>query len=1232
MGGTAEPRRIKVFVSSTFRDMQLEREELIKRVFPQIRHMCEERGVGWSEVDLRWGVTDEQKAEGAVLPICLAEIDRSRPYFIGLLGQRYGWVPDELPAELAEQMGWLTDAKDRSVTELEILHGVLNDPEAAGHAFFYLRDPQWVEALPEAERELYTEAEPDGQAKLEELKERIRASAHPVRVYTDPVALGEQVLADLKALVDAVYPLETAPDPLTALANEHAAFAAARFAGYVRRDALEDALTTHVTSAAITSPLVVTGPAGAGATAAVANWAERWRAEHADDVVIEHYVGANDEASDWTALARRLVGELSRAHNLDGLDADALPDDAAGLRAAVARAIDLTAAATTASTTNAQTVIIVDGVDQLDDVDGARELAWLPATLPTGVRVVITTLAGPPVEAARYRGWPVLEVPPLTEDERRELIEVFLQRYAKALDVVHVDRLATAAPTGNALYLRTVLSELRQHGDHFTLGALIEQLLAAATPDDLLELVFTRYEHDYERDRRGLVRDAFSALFAARKGLSEPELLDLLGADGEPLPHATWAPLFLAAEDGLVTAGGYLRFATEVHRQAVNDRYTPGPRAHAQLATYFAAQPLGPRVVDELPWHQLAAGDTDGLVHTISDLAFTNLAYRRSLADLRRLWTRAEAAGRSMTDGYAALIADPSADPDAAWQVARLITDAGHLDAGVRVHRFLVEHARTQNAKALSSALVNLGSAQWLHGDLDGADTSLAEAITVERPAGNTPALRAALGNLAMVRRDRGDLAGAQILFTEEEAQCRAAEDQQGLQASLNNQAQLARQQGDTARAMACADEMERICRDLGDRVLIARAQAARAVVMADVGRIEDALALYSAHAAMCRDIGDLRGLTENLIDQAADLQRLGRVDEGTAAGAEAEQHARALGDLTLLARVLALRANNAIDRQQWAEAEALAREAELAARTDGAPAPRALALAALGMARREQGDNAGARAAHEEEERVALAMNDPGTVATARINLGAVDIVDNRLQDALARYAQAEEAYTQIGAEHALLPMLANRAQVHSHLGNHAAALADYQKGAAIAHAAGLVAQEHQMLTQALQLMYPLGQMAESEPLWQQLEAACRALGDESGLQRALGERALIVLGRMDLDGAAPLLDEQEAICRRVGDQVALASCVGNRAILLRHRNDLEGSLRCIDEQLALSNASANAQGVLFATANRGEVLGVMGRKAEAVEALTQARNMATQWGVTAMVAQLDQLIAQFR
>ena len=105
-------RVVRVFVSSTFRDMHAERDELIKRAFPQIRKLCEDRGVTFNEVDLRWGITEEESQRGKVLPTCLAEIQRCRPYFIGLLGERYGWVPEAIPAELIEQEPWLAEHRD----------------------------------------------------------------------------------------------------------------------------------------------------------------------------------------------------------------------------------------------------------------------------------------------------------------------------------------------------------------------------------------------------------------------------------------------------------------------------------------------------------------------------------------------------------------------------------------------------------------------------------------------------------------------------------------------------------------------------------------------------------------------------------------------------------------------------------------------------------------------------------------------------------------------------------------------------------------------------------------------------------------------------------------------------------------------------------------------------------------------------------------------------------------
>lgn len=238
-----DARVVRVFISSTFRDMQAERDELVKRIFPVLRKLCESRGVTWSQVNLRWGITEEQSAEGQVLPICLQEIALCRPYFIGLLGERYGWVPGALDPKVVEREPWLLECAGRSVTELEILHGVLRDSSMAGHAFFYLRDPAYAESKPAGQfRETATpeeiaehgrdEAEhraAERRAKLAALKQRVRESGLPVREgYADPRTLGELALADLTAVIETLYPAGSEPDPLAREAAEHEAFAASR--------------------------------------------------------------------------------------------------------------------------------------------------------------------------------------------------------------------------------------------------------------------------------------------------------------------------------------------------------------------------------------------------------------------------------------------------------------------------------------------------------------------------------------------------------------------------------------------------------------------------------------------------------------------------------------------------------------------------------------------------------------------------------------------------------------------------------------------------------------------------------------------------------------------------------------------------------------------------------------------------------------------------------------------
>ena len=66
-GGDGPRSRVfRVFVSSTFRDLGVERDLLVKRVFPRLRVLCESRGVVFGEVDLRWGVLDEVNRSGFI--------------------------------------------------------------------------------------------------------------------------------------------------------------------------------------------------------------------------------------------------------------------------------------------------------------------------------------------------------------------------------------------------------------------------------------------------------------------------------------------------------------------------------------------------------------------------------------------------------------------------------------------------------------------------------------------------------------------------------------------------------------------------------------------------------------------------------------------------------------------------------------------------------------------------------------------------------------------------------------------------------------------------------------------------------------------------------------------------------------------------------------------------------------------------------------------------------------
>lgn len=417
-------RQIRVFISSTFLDMQEERDVLVKKIVPQLRKLCDERAVTWTEVDLRWGITDEQKAEGKVLPLCLEEIHRCRPYFIGLLGERYGSLPSEISADLIERQPWLEQHLDKSITALEIIHGVLRNPKMAGHAYFYFRDAKYVETLGDNEKKTFAAENTQNAEKLQHLKENIRHSGFPVREnYPDSKALGELVLADLTKVINEIWPEGSRPDPLDREAMDHEAYAQSREHVYIGRQEYFDRLNTHA-AASDTQPLVILGESGSGKSALLANWVARYRQAHPDALVLQHYIGATPYSPYWAAMLRRLMGEFKRRL---GILQD-IPDQPDALRNAFPNWLYMAAA-------KGRVVLVLDALNQLEDRDGAPDLVWLPPVLPENVRLIVSTLPGRPLDEIQKRHWPTLKVERLSADERRKLIAEYLAHHAKSLNV-----------------------------------------------------------------------------------------------------------------------------------------------------------------------------------------------------------------------------------------------------------------------------------------------------------------------------------------------------------------------------------------------------------------------------------------------------------------------------------------------------------------------------------------------------------------------------------------------------------------------------------------------------------------------------------------------------------------------------------------------------------------------------------------------------------------------------
>ena len=602
---STESRQIRVFLSSTFVDFIEERELLVKRVFPALNRRARDRGVELIDVDLRWGVTEEQTKKGLTLPLCLGEIDRCRPYFIGLLGERHGWVPpaDFYQPELLERQPWLRQHQGgASVTELEILHGVLRNPEMAGYARFYLRDPAY--ALAKKDPTWLAEGEEERQ-RLQALKEQVRASRFPVvEGLSDPEAIASRIEADLWELIEERFPEQEQPDALEQENRKHASYRHSRTSEgqYIGGEGYIEQLDGWLEESH--QQILITGESGSGKSALIANWMHQHALEHPGDVVYAHHLGCSNDANAIRPLLGRMLDTASKLLKDAGLITEPIPVPADWWELTAKVAKTLQDLGRWCKATGHRWIWVLDGLNRLGAED-QQALPWLPLLIPEGVSVVISALECQARTILEERQFRRLTIGPLQRPEQQTLIERYLERYAKKLEPERRHQILNCELAGSPLFLKVLLEELRQCGRFETLKDQIEGYIrpkadGSLVVSDLYERVLERLENDCGVE---IMRKVMTALWASRAGLTEPELLAITD-----LKHLQWAPIDLALEKAFGRNGNRLVFDHDYLRQAVEHRYLPTEgkqrQAHSELAESFlpSDSEFSIRIIHEYPW------------------------------------------------------------------------------------------------------------------------------------------------------------------------------------------------------------------------------------------------------------------------------------------------------------------------------------------------------------------------------------------------------------------------------------------------------------------------------------------------------------------------------------------------------------------------------------------------------------------------------------------------------
>ncbi|KYR01370.1 TPR repeat-containing protein [Tieghemostelium lacteum] len=669
-----EDREIKIFISSPFKDMMMDRDQIVKVVIPKIRKLCIERDIIMTYVDLRWGVTSTQSEQGTGLAMCLKELEKSN-ILVGLFGERYGWSSQERSDPKTQQLltntldkaatdyPWVNKYRDSSITEIEF-RMVLNNHSSGKNGFFYFRDPYYIEELPQKEKNNFVSEGQRSKEKLDKLKQEITKSQQfRSAEYRRPSNLADILYEDLEKYIDKRFP---SGNVLSGQEKErflHSVFAKNLCKIYIQNDHYYMAIDTFLTKSK-TPVLLVQGDAGMGKSSLLTNWLQQHKDQHPEDLLVSHWIGASPNSNQYSKCLIRIMSEIRYLIERDSSDENGsgassslfstksssvswipdIPDeDSPSEKIAQEFSQFIQFTMTHPSMNSKRLIIILDGLDKLDSRESSTELIWFPRQFPSNVKFIVSASGSSrPADVLKKRKHQVLTLNQFTEAERKALVRLYLQKFAKKLSDQQEIQIATSNSTSNPRFLQLLLDDICVFGDFERLGERILRLLKARNTAELYEIILDRIESDYDVKGKGLVREFLRYIWGGRRGIELDLLTNLLLKKG--IDPAEWNSLLVLMEAYISSSSGLLSFLNSDITQAVEKKYITSDKIrieiHSEIAEAFTtSHDLSIRKVEELPYQLCKSANWEDLKTCLIDLhMFDKLYTPNNKGDLINYW------------------------------------------------------------------------------------------------------------------------------------------------------------------------------------------------------------------------------------------------------------------------------------------------------------------------------------------------------------------------------------------------------------------------------------------------------------------------------------------------------------------------------------------------------------------------------------------------------------------